>query len=485
MKNILAIDIGTTNIKATLVQQDGLVLRSEFCKTPLSLDEYGSCYYPNEVFNKVEILMYEIGHNQSISAIILTGMAEAGIMLNRKTGLPISNIIPWFDTRTTDYSDMVSQEQDIIQFSVTGLRNSYKYGIYKFIWALHRYQASIDTTSWLSMVDYVAYRCTGVFATDPTFAARTYLYNIQTGCWDTKRLRQYGLTELNLPTIYKNSAIIGYYKNDSLQSKRIPVSIAGHDHICCTFGSLFGREPAVCNSIGTAEAFTALKQGTSFCYDAGLIYAPLQNDSYVSMGNITSSSAMVEHFRNTLQYGNISYKKIDSMLAEELYQPSGIMVYPFLHGMGTPDFSSSMKSTYIGIDTSTTSSKVTKAVIEGINYQGRLVVEHIEQDVNMELKNIYVYGGATKSHPWMQIKADILGKSVVIDNQEEGTSIGAIAWYLYNCYGIDEALNFLKPFRNEAQIFSPDKKRYNQYSRLYEDRYKRYLKILKEVYHEK
>ncbi len=480
MKNILAIDIGTTNIKATLAQSNGIVLYSKSQKTPLSQDQFGSCYYPNEVFGTVEHLVLSIGNNRPISAIILTGMAEAGIMLGRRDFLPISNIIPWFDTRTSSYAERVSKKQEMIQFPSTGLRNSYKYGIYKFLWALDRYKVNIETTCWLSMVDYVAYRFTGVLATDPTFAARTYLYNIQTDCWDTTRLRQYGLTKLNLPTIYKNSAVIGYYKNDSLQSKRIQVSIAGHDHICCTFGSLFGREPAVCNSIGTAEAFTALRQGNSFCYDSGLIYAPFQDNNYVSMGNITSSGAMVEHFRNTLQHRTLSYEEIDHMLEEEMSEPSSIMVYPFLHGIGTPDFNPSVKSTHIGIDKDTTVPKLVKAIIEGINYQGRLVIEHIETDAEIEFEKVYVYGGATKSQPWMQIKADILGKSVVIDNQSEGTNIGAIAWYLYNCYGSDEALDFLKPFREQSLVFSPNKKRHNQYTMLYEGRYKRYLSMVRE-----
>ena len=101
MRAIIGIDVGTTHIKSLLFDEQGRAVRQEKQSTPLSCDGTGSVYRPEQIWGIVESQLESLLKTDAqVMGISITGMAEAGLIVNRKTGREASAILPWFDGRT-------------------------------------------------------------------------------------------------------------------------------------------------------------------------------------------------------------------------------------------------------------------------------------------------------------------------------------------------------------------------------------------------
>ena len=103
MRTIIGIDVGTTHIKSLLFSEQGRVIRQEKQKTPLFGDGKGSVYRPEEIWETVKSQLGRLlEYDGQVAGISITGMAEAGLIVNRRTGREESVILPWFDGRTRE-----------------------------------------------------------------------------------------------------------------------------------------------------------------------------------------------------------------------------------------------------------------------------------------------------------------------------------------------------------------------------------------------
>lgn len=421
----IGIDFGTTNIKAGLFDGRGGLLRLEKLPTPTVPDARGKVYDPAGIGSIVTEMLGKLTQcGVPIGGIAVTGMAEAGLMLHRETGTCLSAILPWFDPRTQALAQEVTEAENRRRFFRTGLRNSFKYGIYKYRWLLAETGIAPEETIWLSAADYVVYLLTGIAATDPTFAARTYAYDLETGDFDGEYLRSLRLTRENFPQVVPSGTRVGECILPELAG--VSVHIAAHDHISAAFGMRFVDENAVCDSCGTAETYISTfpsRPLTETDWGTGCIFGPYPGGQNFCMANISSSGMAVEWYRKQLQLSELDYAQVNACLSEEK-GPTGIFFLPALTGMGTPCFRQDMTASFLGLRQHHTGRSMLKAVVEGLGYQARMILE------DMEVPGVISVGGAAESEGWMQTKADILGCTVITLAEKEATIMGAIALML-------------------------------------------------------
>jgi len=112
-------------------------------------------------------------------------------------------------------------------------------------------------------------------------------------------------------------------------------------------------------------------------------------------------------------------------LARSLRSNDGIYFVPAFVGLGAPYWDMYARGTILGITRGTTPAHIARAALEAIAYQTRDVLECMEEDSGMELKELRVDGGAAANEFLMQFQADILGVPVVIQATTETTALGA------------------------------------------------------------
>lgn len=449
MNCVIGIDTGTTHLKAALISADGCIQYLEKINTPLHVRGGRSWYDPQQIYETVKGQIRQLAarakdrKDLNICGICLTGMAEAGLVLNRHTGCELTEILPWFDKRPEELSKR--PEEDLIrrQYRKTGLYNSYKYGIYKYIWLMENRKLDKASSIWLSLSDYIAFRLTGKYVTTAGFAVRIYAYDMIRGSWDRELLERYGLKEENFPSVVKEGEAIGPCVDKELcgiLNGRPEAAIGGHDHICALYAIAGEDCTRIVDSCGTAETYLGLVDKaplTDADYDRGLVLGPYPGGTkWFFMGNIPSSGQSVEWFRKRRhddrpQEPFLSYEEMEDLLKEIGDKQTGLFYFPFLSGVGTPVYRGdireqlhwNMKDVSVGVSL--------KALIEGIQYQGTWIMECAGSRLAEDEMQLWCVGGAAKSGEWMKIKADILGIPVYVPGMEEAALIGAAAVFFY------------------------------------------------------
>ena len=417
-----AIDFGTTHIKTGVISDQGEEMMILAADTPVEHDADGFYYDPGTIAALVMHQLKEAADHYELSGVGITGMVEAGVMIDRDTKQPLSKLIPWYDRRTECYASELTKTQEKEGFWRTGLRNSFKYGVYKYRWCLDHLGYPAERTMWLSAADYLFLILTGETKTDPTYAVRTFLYDIQTGAWSKEAMQQFGVTKEQLPQVVPSGSFSGLWR---LNGKEIPVAVCGHDHLCAAFGMIAGKD-VIFNSCGTAETYIEVVDSlpdNEIRETSGLIYGPfVDGTSYFCMGNLSSSGQSVEWFRSLSGSEPLPYQKINELLEQAGPEPGSVYYFPYLSGVGTPSFQSGASGAFLGLRAGTTQADLIKAVIEGIGYQGRRILECGYS----EGVPILCCGGAVRNSFWMQCKADITNRPVFASDRSEGTLYGAI-----------------------------------------------------------
>lgn len=485
---IIGIDMGTTHIKSVLFDNAGSIIGMEKEETPLSKDLWGDVYKPDVIWGivKKQIAGLAASVKGQVQGVSITGMAEAGLVINRRTGMEETDMLPWYDKRTVTLAGQLTKEEEYRNFMTTGLRGSFKYGIYKFIWLLENGNINREEAVWLSMCDYIAWKLTGEFFTDPSFAARTYVYDITRRCWDDNRIGGYHLKTYNFPRVMPSGEavpigdpeikqLLGCGKEDTVRA-----AVAGHDHVCAAFALLQNRDEDICNSLGTAETYIGILksdrvQGAEieqlFQRDSGFIYGPFVDGGYFWMGNIPSAGQSVEWFRKTAQKEEITYKEMNDLLESISKDPTGMLYFPYLTGVGTPVFKADTGADFFGLKMEHTYGHLLKGIMEGIQYQAAWIMELLYQKHGIKPEVVRCAGGAANSRAWMQIKADVLGKRIQVPSVSEATVLGAAALYIKRNEGAEACRQFLEAPLKTGDCYDPDADREMKYNRLWREKY--------------
>ncbi len=360
--NLVGVDAVTTRCKAGLFALEGSAMRIATRPTRTRHTARGDCYYdPQELWETIAATIREIvsaEERRDIAVVGVASMAEAGLLVDGRTGDPRSHVIPWFDTRSRPQSDHISRLADPAErFRVTGLHPSYKYGLSKLLWLREHDADSLDDTVWLSVADYIAFRLTRVMATDPSLAARTHAYRIVDRAWDEAWLQHLGIAYGTFPEVTDAGTPIGTVTTEAAILSGLPegtpVSIAGHDHLCAAAATGVTRPGRAVDSIGTAESLLGVLDHLALGdreYRSGLSYGPhVFRNRYFWLGGLSAAGGSVEWLRSQISESPVSYEQVTALLEQKPPGPTGIFYYPYLSGSGAPNPDSNARAAFIGL----------------------------------------------------------------------------------------------------------------------------------------
>ena len=432
--SILSIDIGTTHIKAGLFQRDGLSIKLAFRPMHTYRSSSGWVYLdPDEIINSIQGLVKEIQLDctDTVDAVGISGMAESGILIDKKTGEYYTKILPWFENVSQPKAEEILatfNPQDI--YKKFGLRVTYKASLTKILWLKDQFNFNWQDKIWLSVADFVAWWLTGNFQTDVSLACRTLAFRLDQRDWDQEWLRDWGLPCDLFPPAQNSGASVGTINNPkSGLSLGTPVSICGHDHVCAAVSMGPVQPGSVFDSIGTAETLIGPLPNrplTSQDYEIGLLYGchTFPNLGYW-LGGISSSGGSIEWYRRLLNFSDLGYEEMDSILSNVNEEPTQILYFPYLLGSSSPHTQPSARAALIGLNPRHTAADIYKAILEGTAFELEVVRRAGEKMSSEKITTLMSAGGGTRNRIWMQIKADVTGCDIQAALQPEATLLGA------------------------------------------------------------
>jgi sugar (pentulose or hexulose) kinase len=435
---LLAIDVGTTHCKAALFSQDGKLLH--VASRPMMVERAASgdytCYEPERLWRMLCEAIGEItarADQPRLAAIGITSMAETGMLLDWRRGVPRSPFLPWFDTAATPLAELIEQQMPTAErFGIFGIYPSFKCSLAKILWWRKYTSQALTGVVWLSVADYIAYRLTGTLATDYSLAGRTYAFDLRRREWANAWLEQLGLPGELFPAVRPAGTASEVSSSGFEQiglAAGVPVVIAGHDHICAALAAGIAPGAQVFDSMGTAEVLIGaiaprelgaaeLESGLSFGYLPG-------SGAMYWLGGLSSSGGALEWLRAIFGDPPLAYSDLRRLQERMSLQPGTIIFLPYLAGSSAPRPNPARRGAFIGLDAAHDRADLLKAVLEGTAYQIEAIRQTAVNVAGAPIEQLVAAGGGTRNRRWLQIKADIHGVQIDIPAIDEASLLGA------------------------------------------------------------
>jgi xylulokinase len=458
----LGIDIGTSGVKAVVVDADQRILAT--ASVPLSISrpkELWSEQNPDDWWAAVEqavaALRREAGTAWSgIQAIGLSGQMH-GVVLLDEARLPLRPAILHNDGRAFAEAEELNRRLPGLG-AIAGVPAMPGFAAPKLIW-LGKYEPDVmgRACHMLLPKDYVRFMMTGSFATDMCDASGSLLLDAAGRQWSPEIAAACGIALSLLPPALEGSAVSGQLKGAVATSWGLSpgtiVAAGAGDAAAGAIASGAINEGDAFISLGTATQYFVARENFrpapehlihSFCH--GL------PDRWFQMAALLNGAGALAWAAGLLGKGDIGQLLAETEQA--FTGPSPVLFLPYLSGERTPHNNPHAKGVLFGLSPSSGAEQVTQAVLEGValslaDAQGYLARTGALPD------RIAVNGGGSRSRFWMRILASALKKTVLLQAESgSGPAFGAARLARLAATGEDPARLCLKP--GIADEIAPD-----------------------------
>ncbi|PCJ64265.1 MAG: glycerol kinase [Candidatus Hydrogenedentota bacterium] len=439
-KYVMALDQGTTSSRTILFTRRGVAKASAQREFEQIFPSPGHVEHDAEAIWKTQLAtaraaMRKAGAKaKDIAAIGITNQRETVVLWDKATGKPVHNAIVWQSRITAPICEELKARGLEKKFrKKTGLVVDAYFSGTKIKYLLDKVKGlrkraergeilagTIDT--WL------LWKLTGgkVHATDYSNASRTLLFNIHTLKWDAELLKILDVPRCMLPEVRDSSGSFGE-TDPKLFGGAIPITGVAGDQQAATFGQGCFRPGMVKSTYGTG-CFLLMNTGSKAVTSKHGLLTTIGwgidgKITYCLEGSIFIGGAAVQWLRDGLKI--IKKSEDVEKLAATVPDNGGVYMVPAFVGLGTPHWDPYARGLLIGLERGTTSGHVARATLESMAYQTRDLVEAMEADAGVKLKQLRVDGGATVNDNLMQFQSDILGVTAQRPKVLETTALGA------------------------------------------------------------
>ncbi len=438
-KFILALDQGTTSSRAIVFNHSGLPVATAQKEFTQIYPKPGWVEHnPEEIWSTqtgvaAEVLAKAGIKSSDVAGIGITNQRETTIVWNRITGRPVHNAIVWQDRRTADFCDSLKANgTDRTILEKTGLIVDAYFSATKVRWILEnvkdaRQIAEKGELAFGTVDSWLVWNLTRgkLHITDVSNASRTMLYNIHTLEWDKELLKIFDIPESMLPEVRSSSEVYGHTVGQF--SPEIPIAGIAGDQQAALFGQMCIEPGMVKNTYGTG-CFMMMNIGTKPIESKSRLLTTIawkigKETCYAFEGSIFIAGAVVQWLRDGL--GIISKSGDVETLAGKVKDSEGVYFVPAFAGLGAPYWNQHARGTLVGITRGSTSAHIARAALDSIAYQTLEVLQAMERDSGIEIRELRVDGGATVNNNLMQFQSDLLQASVIRPKITETTALGA------------------------------------------------------------
>ena len=443
-KFVLAIDQGTTSSRAIVFNHSGQIVgvgQQEF--EQIFPNPGWVEHNPIEIWDSVRTVVADAlvaaGINKDdLISVGITNQRETAVVWDKNTGEPVYNAIVWQDTRTAPIVRELAGDEGVEKYKDrVGLPLATYFSGTKIKWILDnvegaRARAEAGDLLFGTTDSWVLWNLTGgteggVHKTDVTNASRTLLMNLKTLEWEPDICADFGIPMSMLPQICSSSEVYGHGREHGLLTG-IPISGILGDQQAATFGQACFEIGMAKNTYGTG-CFMLMNTGeevvfsqngllTTLCYKIGD-----QKAVYALEGSIAVAGSLIQWLRDNLKIIGSAPEVEDMALTVE--DNGGVYFVPAFSGLFAPYWRDDARGAIVGMTRYNTQGHLARAALEATAFQTREVLDAMDADAGVALKELRVDGGMIANNTLMQFQADVLGVDVVAPAVAETTALGA------------------------------------------------------------
>jgi xylulokinase len=437
----LGVDVGTSGVKAILVNRSGDLEAS--ANTPLSLstprpgwaEQDPDAWWEAAAQSIRAVVGSDRSRLSRIGAVGISGQMHSSVFLDR-SGAVIRPALLWCDGRTTDecveITRAVGGEDRLRDLACNPALEGFT--LPKVLWLRkHEPQAFARLAKVMLAKDYIRYRLTGVIATEPSDASATLMYDPANLRWSDEILSAVGLSDTIVPDVGGSSDVLGRITTAAAAAcglrSGLSVVGGGADNACGAAGVGVVAPGEVVASWGTSG--TVLAPMAKPSVDPKLrahTFCHVVPECWYLMGVVLSAGGAFAWYRDQLARDLATAPDANQRLNDEAARippgAEGVIFLPYLQGERTPHRDAAARGAFVGLSLAHSRGHLTRAVLEGISFALRDSVS-ILQELGLSPQQLLLTGGGAKSAFVRQLQADVYGVPVRTVNREEGPAYGA------------------------------------------------------------
>jgi len=485
MGYLIGADIGSQSVKAVLLDPGG--------QTVASAGQACAMLHPASGWAEQDPADWQTGLTIAVRQLITRSGVAPSQVTHLGLASQVDSVVPvdgrlrplrpgliWLDRRAAAQAAALSRAlgHDCI-FATTGLNADASHIAPKLMWLREHEPTTFRQARCFPPVGgYMLGWLTGTLAQDHANASSTLLYDVRTGSWDDRMLATADIDPGLLAEIRPSAEAAATLTAEAAEAlglgrDTVVVVGTGDEHAACV-GAGAIVPGLVADVTGTAEPVAVTAPSPVFDAEhvvethahaiTGLLL--VENPGFVS-GGCTLWCA-----RSVL---DIDQAGLFELAARAPAGADGVLFVPALSGATVPRWNDRMRGSFAGLSMNHDRSHLARAVVEGCSFALRDVLGRLDA-LGLAGEEIRIVGGGARSELWLQIKADVTGRTVRPVLAEEPTALGAaiLAGLAAGTFR-DAADAVARTVTPSADGYEPDERaravyeeRYAQYRALYD-----------------
>jgi glycerol kinase len=473
MAKVVAIDAGTTGVRALVVDEQARVVDVAYRELTQHFPQPGWVEHdPSEIWEAVRATLAEVGdrlaqagphdgrdHDNAVAGIGITNQRETLVAFDRRTGRPLHRAIVWQDRRTAPLCARL-REDGYLPFvrATTGLVLDPYFSATKAAWLLEHGDLALapddPNLSFCTVDTWVLWNLTGgpaggTYATDPSNASRTLLLDTASLAWSPELCELFGVPAHTLPEVRPSAGRFGTAALGDLGDlgdlgalgpaassvlDGVPVSAILGDQQAALFGQACFEPGMVKVTYGTGSFALAHAGPTrppppdglivSVAWDLGEHADPAHGPvAYALEGSAFVSGAAIQWLRDGL--GIISSAAEVGPLAESVPDSGGVTFVPALTGLGSPQWDPEARGIITGLTRGAGRAQLARACVEAMAFQVRDMTDAMAAASSFPPSALRADGGAAAMNLLLELQAEQSRMPVSRPRALESTALGA------------------------------------------------------------
>jgi xylulokinase len=463
---LLGIDLGTSGLKALLIDENGAALASATVEYPLSTPRplwseqdpadwwRGTCEATRAVLARANLRAADV------RAIGLSGQMH-GLTLLDAAGDVLRPAILWNDQRTGPQCEEITQlaggKKRVLELTANVVLPGFTAP--KILWVRANEPAVYARVAHVLLPkDYLRYRLSGEFATEVSDASGMSVFDVRNRTWSDEMLRALDIPREWMPRCAESHEVTARLSESAARELGLapgtPIVGGGGDNAAGAVGNGVVREGIVSASIGTSGVVFASSEKFAMEPDGNLhAFCHALPNTWHVMGVMLSAGGSLRWHRDVVAKGNplliddgrpttdsgsgassvvrrpssISARDPYDILLEDAARippgAEGLVFLPYLTGERCPYPDPLARGAFVGLTLRHTQTHLTRAVVEGVTF-GLADSLKLVRDLGIRIDEVRAVGGGARSAVWRQILADVFDAEITLINSSEGGAFG-------------------------------------------------------------
>ncbi len=475
---LLGIDLGTSSVKALLVEQTGRTVGTGSAEYPILQPQPGFAEQePEQWWQATAVAVRQALAGRApdaVAAIGLSGQMHGTVLLGEQ-GQPLAPAVIWPDQRSREQvralRDAIGAERLV---EVAGSPVATGFAAATLLWMRQQRPALFARVACvLQPKDELRRRLTGTIAGDPSDASGALLLDVEQRDWADCLLDAVGVRRDQLPPLRPSTAQAAPLTQEAAAAlglrAGIPVAVGAADTACALLGAGATEPQTLVVNLSTGGQIVQPaaspgidRQGRmhTFCN----AWEPGAGPGWYQMGATLCVGMALRWLRTQLLglQGEDAYERMTALAAEAGVGAGGLLFLPYLVGERTPHMDPQARGAFLGLTLGHGQAHLTRAVLEGTTfacYDAYAVLRTVAPPP----ESVVLAGGGARSTLWQQIVADVFGVPVRRLLVTEQSALGA-ALLAGGCIGLLQAAATARTWARTGAPVEPDAGRHARYA---------------------